>query len=328
MRAIVIQEPGDEDVMRIGEAPDPVTGPEDVRIRVRATAVNRADLLQRRGMYPAPPGASPILGLECAGEVLEVGSAVPAGRFAVGDRVMALLPGGGYAQQAVAHYGSVMKVPPALDLIAAGGFPETYLTVHLNVFMLGGMQPGGSALVHGGGSGIGTTAIRMLRETGATVYVTAGSPEKCARCVELGATAAIDYKQEDFAARIKELTGGRGVDVVLDSIGGPYFERNVASLAVGGRLVVIGLTGGASSEINLATLMLRRLHVIGSTLRARSAAEKQAIVASFEERFGDAVDAGRLTVEVDRVLPLAQAPEAHRLVDASTHFGKVVLQVD
>lgn len=328
MQAIVIREPGAEDVMQLAEAPDPVLGPEDVRIRVRATAVNRADLLQRRGMYPPPPGASEILGLECSGEVAEIGAAVPPGRFAKGDRVMALLAGGGYAQQVVVHHGSVMKVPPALDLIAAGGFPEVVLTAYLNLFMLGGLRAGGSALVHGGGSGVGTAALQLLREAGATAYVTAGSAEKCARCVELGATAAIDYKSEDFGARIQELTGGRGVDVVLDCIGGPYFERNVASLATGGRLVVIGLTGGASSEINLAVLMLRRLHVIGSTLRARSVAEKAEIVASFEARFGEAVAAGRLGVIVDRVLPLAQAPDAHRAVAASEHFGKVVLRVD
>ncbi|MBM4246258.1 MAG: NAD(P)H-quinone oxidoreductase [Deltaproteobacteria bacterium] len=327
MQAIVIHEPGDENVMKIGEVPDPVAGPEDVTIRVHASAVNRADLLQRRGFYPPPPGASEILGLECAGVVEAVGGAVPVGRFARGERVMALLAGGGYAERVAVHHGSVMRVPDALDLVAAGGFPEVYLTAYLNLFLLGRLQRGGSALVHGGGSGVGTAAIRLLREAGAEIYVTAGSAAKCRRCVELGATAAIDYKTEDFAERIRELTGGRGVDVVLDAIGGSYFARNVASLATGGRLVVIGLTGGASSEINLATLMLKRLHVIGSTLRTRSATEKAEIVASFEQRFGAAVAAGRLGVTVDRVLPLAQAPEAHRAVAASEHFGKVVLQV-
>jgi putative PIG3 family NAD(P)H quinone oxidoreductase len=327
MQAIVIREPGDENVMQIGEAPDPVAGPEDVTIRVHASAVNRADLLQRRGFYPPPPGASDILGLECSGVIEAVGSEVPPGRFAIGDRVMALLAGGGYAQRVVVHHGSVMHVPDALDLVAAGGFPEVFLTVHLNLFMLGGIISGGSALVHGGGSGIGTAAIQLLREAGATVYVTAGSDEKCRRCVEMGATAAINYRTEDFAARIQELTGGRGVDAILDSIGGPYFTPNIASLALGGRLVIIGLTGGASSEINIATLMLKRLHVVGSTLRARPVAEKAEIVRSFEERFGAAVAAGRIGVTVDRVLPLAQAPDAHRLVNASEHFGKVILQV-
>jgi putative PIG3 family NAD(P)H quinone oxidoreductase len=328
MRAIVIREPGDEDVLQLGEAPEPELGPEDVRIRVRATAVNRADLLQRRGMYPPPPGASPILGLECAGEVLEVGPAVPPGRFRPGDAVMALLPGGGYAEQAVAHHGSVMPVEGALDGIAAGGFPEVYLTAYLNLVMLGGIASGGAALVHGGGSGVGTAAIQLLRETGTRCFVTAGSADKCRRCLELGASAAIDYKQEDFAERVRELTGGAGVDVILDAIGGAYLERNVASLAVGGRLVVIGLTGGASATINLALLLTRRLHVVGSTLRTRSNAEKAEIVTGFRERFGRAVAGGRLRVVVDRVLPLAQAAEAHRVVAASTHFGKVILRVD
>ena len=328
MQAIVIREPGDEDVMQLAEVPDPVLGDQDVRIRVRATAVNRADLLQRRGMYPPPPGASTILGMECAGEVLEVGAAVPPGRFRPGDRVMALLPGGGYAQQAVVHHGSVMPVPAALDLVAAGGFPEVYLTVFLNLFMLGGLAAGGTALVHGGGSGVGTASIQLIREAGARSLVTAGSAAKCQRCVALGASAAIDYRSEDFAVRVRELTGGAGVDVILDSIGGSYFERNIASLTVGGRLVVIGLTGGASADINLAVLMTRRLHVVGSTLRARPAAEKAAIVAGFLERFGEAVAAGRLGVTVDRVLPLAEAPAAHRLVNSSEHFGKVILRVD
>jgi putative PIG3 family NAD(P)H quinone oxidoreductase len=328
MQAIVIREPGDEDVMQLGEVADPVLGDEDVRIRVRATAVNRADLLQRRGMYPPPPGASEILGLECAGEVLEVGNAVPSGRFRPGDPVMALLPGGGYAQQAVAHHGSVMLVPPALDVVAAGGLPEVFLTAYLNLFMLGGLAAGGTALVHGGGSGVGTAAIQLIAAAGARSIVTAGSAAKCARCVELGASAAIDYRKEDFAARVRELTEGRGVDVVLDAIGGSYFERNIACLAVGGRLVIIGLTGGATADINLAVLMTRRLHVVGSTLRARAKDDKARIVAGFEQQFGAALAAGRLRVVVDRVLPLAQAPEAHRLVNSSEHFGKVVLRVD
>jgi putative PIG3 family NAD(P)H quinone oxidoreductase len=327
MRAIVVEQPGDEDAMRIGDVPAPDLGPDDVRIGVRATAVNRADLLQRRGLYPPPPGASPILGLECAGEVLEVGAAVPAGRFAPGDRVMALLAGGGYAEQVAVHHGSVMRVPPALDLVHAGGFPEVYLTVFLNVFRLGGATAGSSLLVHGGGSGVGTAAIQLAREAGMRCFVTAGSDDKCARCVELGATAAINYRSEDFAGRIAQLTGGKGVDVILDPIGGSYLERNVQSLAINGRLVIIGLTGGASAAMPLAMLLMRRLSVIGSTLRVRSPAEKAAIVSGFEERFGAAVAAGRLGVVVDRVLPLERAPEAHRLVHESGHFGKVILSV-
>ncbi|MBM4265492.1 MAG: NAD(P)H-quinone oxidoreductase [Deltaproteobacteria bacterium] len=326
MKAIIIDQPGDENVMRWDEAPAPALGPEDVRIAVVATAVNRADLLQRRGFYPPPPGASPILGLECAGEVLEVGAKVPSG-FARGDRVMALLPGGGYAAEAVAHHGSVLRVPEALDLVHAGGVPEVYLTVFSNVFQYGRFPDGGSLLVHGGGSGVGTAAIQLVNEAGGRCYVTAGSDEKCRRCVELGAAAAINYRTEKFAERIQELTGGKGVDVVLDSIGGPYLEGNLASLGMGGRLVVIGLTGGAKAELNLAGLMLRRLEIIGSTLRARPVDEKAAIVRGFEQRFGAALAAGRIRPVVDRVLPIAEAPEAHRRVESSAHVGKVILQV-
>jgi len=326
MKAILVQEPGDEEAMRLGEAPAPQAGPQDVLVRVRSTAVNRADLLQRRGFYPPPPGASEIIGLECAGEVVSVGSAVPAG-LAPGDRVMALLPGGGYAEQVAVHHGSVMRVPASLDLVAAGGFPEVYLTADSNVFGQGGARRGDTILVHGGGSGVGTATIQLAREAGVRCLVTAGSEAKCRRCVELGADAAIDYNREDFAVRVKELTSGRGVDVILDSIGGSYFERNLASLAVGGRLVIIGLTGGAQSTIQLGALLTRRLSVIGSTLRARSVEEKAAIVSAFLGRFGEGLEAGRLQVIVDRILPLAEAPDAHRVVARSEHFGKVILRV-
>ncbi|MFM7144573.1 MAG: NAD(P)H-quinone oxidoreductase, partial [Alphaproteobacteria bacterium] len=304
MKAIVVEKPGDEDAMRLAEVPAPQAGPEDVLVRVHSTAVNRADLLQRRGFYPPPPGASEIIGLECAGEVLSVGPAVPPG-LAPGDRVMALLPGGGYAEQVAVHHGSVMRVPASLDLVAAGGFPEVYLTVDSNVFGLGGARRGDTILVHGGGSGVGTATIQLAREAGVRCFVTAGSEAKCRRCVELGADAAIDYNREDFADRVKELTVGRGVDVILDSIGGSYFERNLASLALGGRLVVIGLTGGAQATIPLGALLTRRLSVIGSTLRARPVEEKAAIGAAFLTRFGAAREAGCLGVIVDRVLPLA-----------------------
>jgi len=327
MRAIVIREPGDEDVMQIGELPSPVLGAEEVRIRVRSTAVNRADLLQRRGFYPPPPGASPILGLECAGEVAEVGGAALGAGFRPGDRVMALLAGGGYAEEVAVHHGSVMRVPASLDLVAAGGFPEVFLTAHSNIFMYGRLAAGGTVLIHGGGSGVGTASIQLAREAGARAIVTAGSDEKCARCLELGASAAINYRSEDFAERVLALTEGSGADVILDSIGAAYLEKNLRCLAVAGRLVVIGLTGGSQAELNLAALLTRRLEIIGSTLRARPTAEKAEIVRSFRERFGAALDGGRLRVVVDRVLPLASAPEAHRLVASSVHFGKVILQV-
>ncbi|MGH7858057.1 MAG: NAD(P)H-quinone oxidoreductase, partial [Candidatus Binatia bacterium] len=299
--------------------------PEELRIRVRATAVNRADLLQRGGMYPPPPGASPVLGLECAGEVAEVGSAVSG--WKPGDRAMALLAGGGYAEEVVVHAGSAMHVPDCLSDAEAGAMPEVFLTAFLNLFLLGEVPAGGSVLVHGGGSGVGTAAITLCREAGVRILVTAGTAEKCRRCREHGADAAIDYREEEFADVVRQTTGGRGVDVVLDPIGGSYLAANLASLAIGGRLVVIGLTGGARAELDMASLLLRRLRVIGSTLRARPVEEKAAIVRAFLERFGEALTGGRLRPVIDRELPLERAADAHRVVQASEHFGKVVLRV-
>ena len=325
MEAIVFDKPGDESVLRLGEVSAPAMEPGGLRIRVAASAVNRADLMQRQGLYPPPPGASPILGLECAGEVTEVGAGVTGWR--VGDRAMALLAGGGYAEEVVVHAGSALRVPASLDLIRAAAVPEVFLTVSLNVFQLGGLAKGGSALVHGGGSGIGTASIQLCKEAGARVFVTAGSEEKCARCRELGADLAVNYKTDDFAKAVLEATGGRGVDVVLDSIGAAYLDANLRSLAIGGRLVLIGLMGGAKSEIGLGALLVRRLSVIGSTLRARPVEEKAEIVRAFLARFGDALEKGRIGPVVDRVLPLAQAAEAHRAMKASEHFGKIVLQV-
>jgi len=327
MRAIVIREPGDESVLQMGDVPPPPLGEADVRIRVRTTAVNRADLLQRQGLYPPPPGASPILGMECAGEVLELG---PEARgFSRGQRVMALLPGGGYAEQAVAHYATVMPIPDPMTDEEAGAFPEAFLTAFSNLFMpgLGAIAAGESALVHGGGGGVGTAAILLLHEAGLACYVTVGGAEKGRRCVALGAAAAIDYRTEDFATRVRELTGGRGAGVILDHIGAAYLEKNLAALATGGRLVLIGLMGGAQHEINLAQLLLKRLAVIGSTLRTRSVAEKGRIVDGFCGRFGHALAAHRLRPPIYRVLPLEQAAEAHRLMQSSAHFGKIVLRV-
>lgn len=325
MRAIVIDEPGDETRMRVGEIEAPDLRPGSVRIAVAGAGVNRADLLQRQGLYPPPPGASPILGLECAGTVSELGEGVAG--VAVGDRVMALLAGGGYAEQVVVDAGSLMPVPAGLDLVHAAGLPEVLLTVFLNVFQIGALEAGGTLLVHGGGSGIGTAAIQMARAAGARVVVTAGSKEKCNRCLELGADVAVNYNETDFTQAVKDATDGRGVDVVLDSIGGPYLAGNMGSLAVGGRLVIIGLMGGAKAEMPLGVLLTRRLQVIGSTLRARPNAEKAALVRAFESRFGDDLAAGRIRPVIDRVLPLADAPEAHRIMKASTHFGKLVLAI-
>jgi putative PIG3 family NAD(P)H quinone oxidoreductase len=327
MRAILIREPGSEDVLVPGDAPDPPLGPADLRIRVHATAVNRADLLQRMGLYPPPPGASPILGLECAGEVIETG---PESRgFARGQRVMALLPGGGYAEQATVHYGSALLVPDGMSDEEAGAFPEVFFTAFSNLYMagLGALGAGETALVHGGGGGVGTAAIHLLRESGNPCLVTAGSDDKCQRCVALGARGAINYKTEDFTARARELTDGRGVDVILDHIGAAYLAKNCGALGVGGRLVEIGLMGGARSEVNLGELLVKRLAIIGSTLRSRPVEEKARIVDEFRRRFGNALAAGRLRPEIDRVLPLEQAAEAHRLMQASEHFGKIVLRV-
>jgi len=327
MRAIVVTEPGDESVLRIADVPSPVLGPADVRIRVRTTAVNRADLLQRQGLYPPPPGASPILGLECAGDVAEMG---PEARgFSPGERVMALLPGGGYAEEAVVHHTAAMRVPDAMPDEEAGGLPEVFLTAFSNLFMpgLGAIAAGESALVHGGGGGVGTAAILLLREAGLACFVTAGSDEKCRECVALGATAAINYRTEDFAERVQTLTDRRGVDVVLDHIGASYLAKNLAALAPGGRLVLIGLMGGAHGEISLGQLLMRRLAVIGSTLRGRSIPEKARIVDAFRTRFADALATRRLRVPIDRVFPLEQASEAHRLMQSSAHFGKIVLRV-
>ena len=325
MQAIVIEEPGDENVLQIGTAPDPVLGPGQVRIAVAASALNRADLLQRQGMYPPPPGASPILGLECSGVIAELGEGVSG--WSVGDRAMALLAGGGYAEQVVVDAGSCMPVPAGLDLVEAAGLPEVCLTVFLNVFQLGGLETGGWLLVHGGGSGIGTAAIQMAREAGARVVVTAGSDKKCARCRELGADVAVNYREADFAEAVAEATGGAGVDVILDSIGGPYLERNLSSLAVGGRLVLIGLMGGAKAEIPLGALLMKRLHVMGSTLRARPESEKADLARAFVARFGKALESGALRPIIHEVLPLAEAAEGHRRMKASAHFGKILLKV-
>jgi tumor protein p53-inducible protein 3 len=325
VRAIVFDQPGDESVLAVRDVEAPRPGPEDLLIRVRATAVNRADLMQRQGLYPPPPGASPILGLECAGEVVEVGAAVR--DWKPGMRAMALLPGGGYAELATVHGGSAIPVPESFTDEEAGAFPEVFLTAFLNVFLLGEVRTGGSILVHGGGSGVGTAAITLAKEAGVTAIVTAGSDEKCKRCLDHGADVAINYRSGAFAPAVLEATDGRGVDVVLDSIGGRYLEGNLASLAPGGRLVVIGLIGGARGELNLATLLLKRVHIIGSTLRARPVEEKARIVRALLDRFGESFRAGKIRPVIEAAMPLERAGDAHRLVQSSAHFGKVVLRV-
>ena len=317
---------GDESVMHVREVDAPPLGAHDLRIGVVATAVNRADLLQRQGHYPPPPGASTILGLECAGRVLEVGPDVAG--WSVGDRVMALLPGGGYAEEVVVDAGSAMHVPDVLSGEEAGALPEVFLTAFLNLFLLARVQEGESALVHGGGSGVGTAATTLLKLAGVRVLVTAGSPERCARCIAHGADVAIDYKRDDFVARVQEATGGRGVNVVLDHIGGRYLPRDLQALALGGRVVIIGSMGGQSTaEIDVGALLSKRQQIIGSTLRARPADEKARIVAAFIERFSADLAAGRVRPVIDRVYPLEEAPEAHRRMKSGENFGKIVLRM-
>ena len=326
MRAIVFDQPGPPSVLHLGEAPRPELGPSEVRIRVQATAVNRADTLQRQGMYPPPPGASPVIGLECAGEVLELGKAAPGG-FHVGDRVMALLPGGGYAEEATVDAGSVMRVPDVLSIEEAGAFPEVFLTAFLNIFLLGQAKKGQVVLVHGGGSGVGTAALALCKEAGVHALVTAGSDEKCKRTLLLGAQAAFNYRAGDFADQARTATSGRGVDVVLDCVGGKYLAPNLQALAPGGRLVVIGLMGGARAELDMALLLMKRISVIGSTLRARPPGEKAHIVAEFLRRFGEGLSAGRLRPVMDGVVPWEQVAQAHARMQASENFGKIGLRV-
>jgi tumor protein p53-inducible protein 3 len=326
MIAVTVVRPGDETQLKLAEVPDPVPGPQDLLIRVRFTALNRADLLQRQGMYPPPPGASEILGLECAGEVIEIGQELSGWR--IGDRAMALLPGGGYAQKAVVHHGSAMHVPAALSDEEAGAIPEVFLTAFLNLFMLGDIRAGQSALVHGGGSGVGTAAIALLREAGAQCIVTAGSADKCERCLRIGAEVAINYNEGPFAPRVRTATSGHGVDVILDCVGGAYLAPNLEAMAQGGRLVLIGLMKGAHAEIDLAAVMRRHLQIIGSTLRTRSVEAKARIVEAFIQRFGKSLESGAVRPTIDCVLPMAQVAEAHRRMQSSTHFGKIVLRVD
>ena len=325
MRAVVVEGAGVEASVSVGEVASPVMLESGVRVRVAAAGLNRGDLMQRRGLYPAPPGASTVMGLECSGEVTEVAEGVSG--FAVGDRVMALLPGGGYAEEAVVHSGSVMRVPDCFSDVEAGVFPEVFLTVFSNVFQIAALPDDGTVLVHGGGSGIGTATIQLAKEAGARVFATAGSAEKCAKCVELGADLAINYKEQDFGEAVTEATGGKGVDVVLDSIGAAYLDANLGSLSMNGRMVLIGLMQGAKAEINLGALMMRRLSLVGSTLRGRHVEEKARIVVGLLERFGPAIEAGRLKPVVHQSFPLEQVAEAHALMQASAHFGKIALKM-
>jgi putative PIG3 family NAD(P)H quinone oxidoreductase len=323
MHAVVITEPGEPDVLRWLEVPDPVPGPGEVVIEVAASGVNRADLMQREGRYPPPPGAPPYPGLECSGRIRSVGEGVTGWR--PGDEVCALLAGGGYAEQVVVPAGQLLPVPARVGLTEAAAFPETACTVYANVFQLARLTSGETLLVHGGSSGIGTMAIQLGKAAGARVACTAGSPEKLARCRELGADVAINYRDEDFVAALLGATGGAGADVILDIMGASYLARNLAALATGGRLVIIGRQGGSRAEIDLGVLQGKRASVHATTLRARPANEKAAVVAAVRDHVWPLIGAGKVAAVIDRKLPMSQAAQAHRAMAASEHIGKIVL---
>jgi putative PIG3 family NAD(P)H quinone oxidoreductase len=325
MKAIVVDQPGGPEVMRLAEVPDPVAGDGEVLLRVHATAVNRADILQRQGFYPPPPGASPILGMEAAGEVAATGPGV--GDWSPGMRAAALLAGGGYAELVAVPAAQLLAVPPGLDLEQAAAVPEAFLTADDNLFTRGRLGAGETVLIHGGASGVGTAAIQLARRAGARVLVTAGSAEKLRRCAELGAEAGINHREEDFAERARQLTDGRGVDVILDIIGAAYLERNLGCLAPDGRLVVIGLQGGVRAEIDLNAMLRGRLTLLATTLRGRPLEQKAEIVARARLEVLPGFIDGSLQPVVHAVVPLTEAARAHRILESGENVGKVVLRV-
>ena len=324
MRVIQVLEFGAPEQLTVGERAVPEPSAKEVLVKVAGAGVNRADVMQRRGHYPPPKGASDLLGLEVSGTVAAVGDGVS--RWRVGDRVCGLVTGGGYAEYCVVPDPLCLSVPAGVDLVDAAALPEACLTVWTNVFERGGLRAGERFLVHGGSSGIGTTAIQLARLSGVEVFATAGTAEKCAACERLGATRAINYRETEFSQALLAATDGHGVDVILDMVGGPYLKSNLESLAVEGRLVVIGLMGGATAEIDLATLMSRRLVLTGSTLRSRSVSQKAAITEAVHTRVWPWVSDARFRPVVHARFALAEAAEAHRTMEASRHIGKLLLQ--
>ena len=324
MKAIVVDGDGKTaDSLRLAEVADPAAGDEEVLLRVHATALNRADIMQRMGGYPAQHGASEILGLELAGEVVEVGSRVRS--LAVGDRVYGLSGGGGYAELATLHESLAMPIPEGLSYHEAASIPEVFFTANTAVRTLGATQPGERLLVHAGGSGVGIAAIQIGRLIGAEVWTTAGSAEKCERAAELGAAVAINYREESFADVVQERTNGGGVDVILDVIGRDYWEANLRSLATAGRLVLVGLMGGAVAETNLGQLMAKRLRVYGTVMRARPLIDRAAITRDYREHLEPAIVAGKMRPVIDSVFPLREAPAAHQYMAENRNFGKILL---
>lgn len=324
MMAIEISEPGGPEVLRAVERPTPEPGPGEVLVRVEAAGVNRPDIMQRLGKYPPPPGASDIPGLEVAGVVERADGS---DRWRVGDRVCALLAGGGYAEYCSVPAVQCLPIPKGMDSLTAAAIPETYFTVWTNLFQRGRLQPGEHVLVHGGTSGIGSTAIQLARALGSIVYATAGSDAKCKTCERIGASVAINYREKDFVAEIKSATGGRGVDVVLDIIGGDYLPRNIQCLALQGRLVQVGLIGGSEGALDLRSVLQNRLTITGSTLRPRTPDEKGAIARELEAHVWPLLERHEVAPVVHTTFPLTAASEAHRLLESGEVVGKLVLRV-
>jgi len=323
MTVIEIAAPGGPEQLKLARRPTPKPGEGEVLVRVAAAGVNRPDIMQRQGKYPPPPGASDIPGLEIAGEVVALGAKVSG--LALGDEVTALLAGGGYAEYALAAAPLCLPVPKGLSLIEAAAIPETYFTVWTNLFDRGGCKAGDAVLIHGGTSGIGTTAIQLAAARGARVFATAGTPEKARVCERLGAARGIDYKTEDFVEVVRRETDGKGVDVILDMVAASYFARNVESLALEGRLVVISLLGGARTELNLNTVMSKRIFITGSTLRIRSVAQKALVAEGVRRNVWPLLEQKRVHPVIHATFPLAEAAEAHRMIESSQHIGKIVL---
>ena len=326
MKAIIRTGDGGPEVLQLAEAPSPTPTANQILVDVHATALNRADTIQRRGGYPPPPGESDIIGLEIAGTVSAMGDAVKGG-ISEGDRVFGLVGGGGYAEQAVIDYRMAMPIPEAWSFEEAAAVPEVFFTANENIFTLGKLSADETILIHAGGSGVGSAGVQISQHAGATVFVTAGTPEKINRCKELGATEGINYKTTDFVTEIQRLTDGQGVDVVLDFIGAPYFERNLSILKTKGRLLQVGLIGGAATEINLNTVMRNRLQIIGSVMRPQSIDEKIAITGRFVERWLPRLKSGVLQPIIDTVFPLAEAAQAHAYMESNRNFGKIILKV-
>lgn len=325
MKQVRFSGPGGPEVIEIETAPVPQPGAGQVLIAVAAAGINRPDCLQRAGGYPPPPGATTVPGLEVSGHIVAVGAGVAESR--IGEAVCALLISGGYAEYAVADEALCLPVPKPLSLLEAAGLPENYFTVYDNVFTRGRLRAGETILVHGGSSGIGSTAIQLAKQAGATVYATAGSPEKCDFCRSLGADQAIDYRAQDFLAEVKRLTDGKGVNVVLDMVGGPYIQRNIAALAVEGRLVQIAFLQGPKAELDLTPMMIRRLTLTGSTLRPRSVALKAEIAAKLREDIWPLLEAGAVKPIIHATFPLDQARQGHELMESSAHLGKIMLTI-